>query len=107
MAVQPPSLGCQTDIDDVPNVPSFPPLPFPRVYTSSGAFTTYRPESPAQAGHVEPPPTEMHTYLPIYPHVAALLCSQRYEAALLCGRLVYIWLRSATADSYAESAYGG
>ena len=42
-------------------------------YTSSGAFTAYHPESPAQAGHVEPPSTEMHTYLPIYPYVAALV----------------------------------
>ena len=61
-------------------------------YTSSGVFTAHHPESPAQAGYVEPPPTEMHTYLPIYPYVAALLSrAYPYEAVLLCGRL-YLYL---------------
>ena len=47
----------------------------------------------AQAGHVKPPPTDVHTYLPIYPFVAALLYDRAYlnESALLCNRL-YLYL---------------
>ena len=76
------------------------------VFTSSGAFTAYHPESPAQADHVEPPPMDMHTYLPIYPYIAALLYGRAYinEASLLCGRL-YLYLPMA--DDLMESARTG
>ena len=58
-------------------------------YTPSGASTAIHPESPAQAGHFEPPPADMHTYLPIYQYEATLLCSRLYPylAALRRGRL--------------------
>lgn len=49
----------------------------------------YRPESAAQPCHAEPAPTDMHTYLSIYPYVGSLLYGQAYlyEPALLCGGL--------------------